>query len=201
MRAFGIFAAFAAFTSVFAAPLAAPAPATGNSIAVKARDDTVPASIANAVLDLQASVNTSVSGLQSVLDTAGPDLGTVVSDLAPYLEQLVSDLTSAAGKAGLAALGNLFGGSASDLTLAQIGAILATIEQDIANILCEIATLIGPNYPQTAATIETIITILNALTQGVSEVTGDLSEFLPNLGSLIGPILGDLGIQIPGLSK
>jgi hypothetical protein len=64
MRAFGIFAAFAAFTAVFAAPLPAPAPATGNSIAVKARDDTVSANIASTVLDLQSSVNTSVSSMR-----------------------------------------------------------------------------------------------------------------------------------------
>jgi len=199
MRTFGIFAAFTAFTAVFAAPIAAPAPATGNSIAVKARDDTVPAYIANAVLTLQSDVSSSVSQIQSILDTAGPDLGTIVSDLGPPLEQLVKDLTSAAGQAALSALGSLFGGSDSSLNLSQLGAILTTIEQDIANVLCAIATLIGPNYPQTAATIETIITILNALTQGVGEVVGDLS--LPGLASLLGSVLSDLGIQIPGLRK
>jgi len=199
MRAFGIFAAFTAFTAVFAAPLAAPAPATGNSIAVKARDDNVPANIATAVLTLQTNVNTSVGQMKSILDTSGPDLGTIVSDLAPCLEQLVKDLTSAAGQAALAALGNLFGGSGSGLSLSQLSSILTTIEQDIANILCEIATLIGPNYPNIASTIETIITILNALTLGISEVVGDLS--LPGLSSLLGSLLGDLGISIPGLSK
>lgn len=65
MRAFGIFAAFAAFTAVFAAPLAAPAPATGNSIAVKARDDTVSANIAGTVSDLQTSVTSSVSQMRA----------------------------------------------------------------------------------------------------------------------------------------
>lgn len=75
----------------------------------------------------------------------------------PCLEQLVKDLTSAAGKAAMDALGNLFGSTDANMTLAQLGAILGAIEQDIANILCEIATLIGPNYPQAAATIQTIM--------------------------------------------
>jgi len=65
MRAFGIFAAFTAFTAVFAAPLASPAPATPNSIAVKARDDSVPASIAGIVQDLQTSVGGTVSQMRT----------------------------------------------------------------------------------------------------------------------------------------
>jgi hypothetical protein len=65
MRAFGIFAAFATFTAVFAAPLAAPAPATGNSIVVKARDDTVSADIAGIVSGLEASVNGTISQIRA----------------------------------------------------------------------------------------------------------------------------------------
>lgn len=50
MRAFGIFAAFAAITSVFALP--APIPASAN--AIKARDgDIVASNIANTVISLQ----------------------------------------------------------------------------------------------------------------------------------------------------
>jgi hypothetical protein len=188
MRAFGIFTAFAAFTAVFAAPLAAPAPATGNSITVKARDGTVSASIAGTVLDLQTHVGGSVSRIrayhpplpltslyryklqydvtsntspESILDTAGPtpDLGTIVTDLTPCLEQLVTDLTGAAGKAAMDALGNLFhvGNSDANMTLEQLGAILKSIEQDIVDILCKVATLIGPSYPGVAATIQTIM--------------------------------------------
>jgi len=200
MRAFGIFAAFATFTAVFAAPLAAPAPATGNSIVVKARDDTVSADIAGIVSGLEASVNGTISQIQSVLDNAGSDLGTAVTALTPYLEQLGEDLASAAGKAALDAVGNLFGSTSSDITLQQLGAMLSTIEQDIANILCQIATLIGPNYPTVAADIENIITVLNTVTEGISEVVGDLTPFLPGLETLIGPILSALGIDISGIS-
>jgi len=204
MRTFGIFAAFAAFTAAFAAPLAAPAPATGNSIAVKPRDGTISANIAGTVLDLQTNVGGSVSKMQSILDGAGPtpDLGTIVTDLMPCLEQLVKDLTSAAGKAAMDVLGNLFpwGNSDANMTLEELGAIFNSIEQDIVNILCKVATLIGPSYPNAAATIQTIITILNTLTIGLQEVVGDLTPFMPGLQTMIGPILDALGISIPGLN-
>ena len=82
-----------------------------------------------------------------------------MSQLLPPLEQLASDLTSAAGKAALEALGGLFGFGNGDsgMSIIQLGAALLQIEQDIVNILCKIATLIGPDYPQAAATIQTIM--------------------------------------------
>jgi len=213
MRVFGFIAAFTAFTAVFASPL--PAPATANSIAV--RDGTVDVTaltvspeIGSIISGVQTDIAPYISGIEATIEDSSLDLDQKIQKILPCLETVISILTTAGGKIALSAAGSwwsgLFGssGSGAKLSLQDVGGLLKGIEQDIVDILCKVATLIGTADPGTAAVIQTVISVLNMIMQGVQEVAGDLTTILPDWSSLIAPLLGMLGIDlsaIPGPLK
>ena len=95
----------------------------------------------------------------AALNSAENEASVVIPAIEPLLGKLVSDLAGAAGKIGLNALGNLFnfGGASNGMSISDFGTMLKTLEGDLVDVLCKIATLIQQDHPEVAATIQTIM--------------------------------------------
>lgn len=201
MRFFGIFAAFTAVTTVFAAPLAAPAPASADALAVRA-NNVVPANIASIVTDLQGDVNGVINDILTAIHNANDEVTAVIPVIEPLLAKLGSDIAAAAGKVGLNALGSLFnfgGGSNGGMNINDFVALMTQLDTDLINVLLKVAQLIKQDYPDVANQIQTVVTMLSMLSGAIQSIVHNSQLNLNTpLTEIIKPLLALLGINIPG---
>jgi len=200
MRAFGIFAAFAAITSVFAAPVPAPA----NAVAARSDDAaSVTINISNTIVTLNNVVSgTIVPQIQTIITTVD-NVQDVATQVKPLLIQLATVISTAIVKVGGNAVSNALDigdntQSTGTLTVQEIQQILSDLQALIADILCKVVTLLKDVDPTLATIVTNVLTVLAWLLKAVQYIVGDLS--LDPLASLVTSILSVYNISIPGVN-
>jgi len=200
MRAFGIFAAFAAITSAFAAPLSAPA----NAVAARNDDAaSVTINISNTIVTLNNVVSgTIVPQIQTIITTVD-NVQDVATQVKPLLIQLATVISTAIVKVGGNAVSNALDigdntQSTGTLTVEQIQQILAGLQALIADILCKVVALLNGVDPELATIVTNVLTCIAWLLKAVQYIVGDLS--LDPLGKLVASILSVYNISIPGVN-
>lgn len=204
MRFFGFFAAFTAITATFAAPVPAPAPAVDAVAEVKARDLTD--DINNILCTLKWDLDQLKPQIEQAVADAESDMAGFISSIPGFLSQLTGSITSAATSAGLKTVEDFFEFKEKrapatveerTISIQALGALIQQIEQDIADILCKIATAIQDQHPEIASLLQGIIQVMNLLTTALGEVCTDLGPYIQPIAD----ILGALGFfNIPGFN-
>ncbi|CAG7851823.1 SubName: Full=Uncharacterized protein {ECO:0000313/EMBL:CCA73471.1} [Serendipita indica DSM 11827] len=203
MRAFGILAAFAAISTVLAAPF--PAPPSRNGLAVR-HDDLVSADravsvpsvevdaevevtrrhdnavavnacVAGVVVSLKVDVDALITQIKAILDDTTSDVTTIVAKVLPLLNKLVSDITTATAKAGLNAVGNVFG-------------IVGSVPSTVNNVAGTATSTVNGVVGAATSTANGVVNVANLTIQDVAGILKvietDIVDILTKVATLIG---------------
>ncbi|PVG03872.1 hypothetical protein CPB86DRAFT_308841 [Serendipita vermifera] len=204
MRFFGIFAALTAVASVFAAPVAVPAP--NAELAAKRAEIAVPVKISKLALALKVNTDGLIPQIQQIIsDPTGAVedntelvkalLGQVVICLKDTLTGLSTDPAGTVKDLANDVVGTV-DGTVESLTPQQLKDLLQGIVDKLTPLLQAVLSKIGSN-PEIAGLVQTVFFLLKSIFTVVAGVVPIVSSLLGGLKSITGLLgLSKLGLPL-----